>query len=124
MKVLQPPRTRLQPRTVPKAKPTGTLTIDRGLIRKAHAKLPPSFDLTWRDCAIMLYTDQYRCVPYDNWPREFRREDSVQKLRKRKYIRRHYYPTVYSITRSGYSLVNWIKSLIEHVSSHSRRAAA
>jgi len=114
------PKLKLEPRRTSPL-PSGTLAIDRNLIKKAHAKLPPTFDLTWKDCAVMLYAEQFRCVPYEHWPREFKQPSVVEKLRKRRYLKRCYWPTVYVITRAGFSLVNWIKALLEHVST---RAAA
>lgn len=61
--------------------------------------------------------EQHRNIAYDQWPQELRMPKAVEKLRRRRYILRGYWPTKYTITKAGYSLVKWIQSSLEHVAS-------
>jgi hypothetical protein len=65
----------------------------------------------------LLYVEQHWNVAYDQWPKELRLSRTVERLRRRRYLLRGYWPTKYTITRTGYSLVKWIQLALEHVFS-------
>ncbi len=97
--------------------PSGTLSaalLTTRNLKIAHSKLPPGFRLTFNDCLILLYVEQQRKMPYAQWPEELRLPKAVEKLRSRRYLLRGYWPTNYTITKAGYSLVKWIQSSLEH----------
>jgi len=85
-------------------------------IRTVHSELPSALRLTLIDCLILLYVDQNRNVPYDQWPEDLRKSKAVEKLRKRRYLHRSYWPTKYTVARAGFSLVKWIYTSLEHSS--------
>lgn len=66
--------------------------------------------------------EQHRNAPYDKWPVELKLPKAVEKLRRRRYLHRGYWPTNYSITRTGYTVVKWIISSIEHSSASTAAA--
>ena len=84
--------------------------------------MPPGLRLTFKDCLILLYVEQHPSRPYDQWPVELRVK-AVEKLRRRGYLLRGYWPIKFTITRRGFSLVEWIKSSLEHVASSTASAA-
>jgi len=93
------------------------MTTNLESIRIAHSKLPASFRLTLRDCIILFYAEQYRNAPYAQWPRDLKMNKAVDKLRRRRYLHRGYFPTKYNITQVGFSLVRWIRASIEHINT-------
>jgi hypothetical protein len=96
---------------------SANLLTHRQVLQTAHSRLPPGLRLTLKDCLILLHVEQNRNMPYDRWPQELKLHKSIEKLRKRGYLHRGYWPTKYGITKSGFSLVNWIKSSCEHVAT-------
>ena len=86
-------------------------------IQTAHSKLPPALRLTFNDFLVLFYVEQYRNAPYSQWPNELKMPKVVDKLRRRGYVHRGYWPTKYSITRHGFSLVKWIRASIEHTNA-------
>ena len=67
--------------------------------------------------------EQHRNQAYDQWPKELRQPKAVERLRRNRYLLRSYWPTRYNITKRGYSLVKWIQSSREHVSTSTAAAA-
>jgi hypothetical protein len=92
-------------------------------LRVAHSNLPPNFRLTFNESVILLYVEQHRNQAYDQWPQELKQPKAVERLRRNRYLLRGYWPTRYNITKRGYSLVKWIQSSREHVSSTAAAAA-
>lgn len=87
-------------------------------IQTAHSKLPPAIRLTFNDCLVLFYVEQHRNAPYCQWPTELKMPKVVDKLRRRDFVHRGYFPTNYSITRTGFSLVKWIRASIEHTNAN------
>ena len=86
-------------------------------LKTVHSSLPPGFRLTLNDCLILLHTEQHRNTAYALWPQGLKLPKAVEKLRCRRYLIRSYWPTKYNITRTGFSLVKWIHSSLEHAAS-------
>lgn len=102
---------------IPRVTTSASLPTHHQTLPIAHSKLPPGLRLTLNDCLILLHVEQNRNMPYDQWPQELKLHKAIEKLRRRGYLHRGYWPTKYGITKSGFSLVNWIKSSCEHVAT-------
>lgn len=76
--------------------------------------------LALRDCELLLFVEHNRALAYNHWPKDYQDSRVMTKLRKRGWVKRMYFPTRYAMTRSGYSIVRWIMSAIEHATSKSR----
>lgn len=101
--------------STPSEIPSSLLNTQR--LKIAHSNLPPGFALTFKECLILLYVEQHRNQAYDQWPQELRQTGAVERLRRRRYLRRSYFPTSYNVTKQGYSLVKWIQSSLEHAAA-------
>lgn len=88
------------------------------MLLSAHSKFPPGLRLLPKDYLILIHVDHHRGQPYDQWPDDLKMRKAVEKLRRRGYIHRSYWPTKYTVTRRGFALVQWLKSFLEHVAAN------
>jgi len=102
--------------------PNGSRTTCRQLIQTVRSNFPPSLHLALRDCELLLFVDHNPGLAYNHWPKDYQDSRVMTKLRKRRWVKRLYFPTRFSMTRSGYSIVSWIVSAIEHATAKSRAA--
>jgi hypothetical protein len=99
---------RLRTRIVP-------LHIPLQAIQDARSALPHGLRVSDIDCAILLFVERNRNLPFANWPKECRHYKALAKLCRLGYLRQKEWPKSFVITKAGYGMARWILSALEHI---------
>jgi hypothetical protein len=82
-------------------------------IQKARSSMPPDVRLSDIDCAILLFAERNRNLPFSRWPKECKNYKALAKLGRRGYLKRSDFPKRYYITPSGFGMARWILAALQ-----------
>jgi hypothetical protein len=103
--LMKKPRT-MEPKTTRRlSTPIVPLHIPLQAIKEARSALPHGLRVSDIDCAILLFVERNRNLPFANWPKECRHYKALAKLCRLGYLRQKDWPKSFVITRAGYSML-------------------